>query len=130
MYHAIITSESLTNPVVLNTFKTKKVIIESVPLSEVKYWHIFVIEIDDKEVEKRAEELSMVMNQGWFQILWNDSTVYVILQNKVFKLKREKNWSSPEYEDMRQYAMQRGIAEEYLDFNQNFPEYEKIVDSL
>lgn len=130
MYYGILESESLNNPVILNNFKTLKVIVESVPLSDNPYWHMFVVEIDDREVEKLTNDLSLVIKPSWFQIFWNNDTVYVVIQNKVFKLKQEKNWSSSEYEEMRKYAMQRGVQEEYLDFNQNFAEYEKIIASL
>ncbi len=130
MYYGILESESLNNPVILNNFATKKVIVESVPLSPHPYWHIFVVEVEDRDIEKITRDLSLVIQPSWFQIFWNNNTVYVVIQNKVFTLKREKNWSSKEYEEMRTYATQRGVNEEYLDFNQNFDEYEKIITSL
>lgn len=130
MYYGILESESLNNPVILNNFKTRKVIVESVPLSKEPYWHIFMVEVEDREIEKLTNDLSLVIKPSWFQIFWNHHTVYVVIQNKVFKLRHEKNWSSPEYEEMRKYAMQRGVQDEYLDFNQNFTEYEKIIASL
>lgn len=130
MFYGIIESESLNNPTILNSFKTKKVVVESVPLSENPYWHIFIVEVDDNSIEKLAYDLSLVVKPSWYQIFWNDEWVYVVLQSKVFELRREKAWSSPEYEEMRKYALGRGIDEEYLDFNQNFAEYEKIIQSI
>ncbi len=130
MLYGIIQSESLNNPTILNSFKTRKVIVESVPLSENPYWHIFIVEVEDKSIEKLAHDLSLVVKPCWYQIFWSDEWVYVVLQSRVFKLKRENEWSSPEYEEMRRYALGRGVEEEYLDFNQNFMEYEKIIQSI
>lgn len=129
MFYSIATSESLTNPVILNEYRKRNVIVDSAPLSEQPFWHIFVIEVDDKHADQFAGDFSKLIKQGWYLVLWNDKEVYVVLQNKVFKLKREKTWSSGDYEEMRRYAMANGIAEEYLDFNVNFPEYERLVKS-
>lgn len=127
MFYGIVTSESLTNPVVLNELEQVKVMVDAVPTSETPYWHIFVVKVDDKNIDEAVQKVSMVVKQGWYIVFWNDKELRVIMQNKSFDLKREKDWSSPEYKEFQRYAASQGIAPEYLDFNVNFEEYEKLV---
>ena len=117
VFKGFILSESLNNPEILDKFKKIYVKTEEHPESEeAKVWHLFKIEIDDKDITKVAKQFSKLLKDKWYAHFWNGKVVYVIFPNKVFMIPQEKKWSSNEFQKVKEYGMKIGIEEQYLDF--------------
>jgi hypothetical protein len=118
MFKGAVLSESLNNPTLLNSFRKIHVNIEEHPESpEIPFWHLFNVEVADEEIEHITEQLAAEMKLGWYAHFWDANVVYVVFTQKVFKLLREDRWSSPEYQEARQYGIEHGgVDERYLDF--------------
>lgn len=117
MFKGFVLSESLKDPLVLNDYKKIYVTIERHTESkEHPFWHLFKIEVEDKDIEQVAERFSKEIKNKWYAHFWNDNIVYICFLNKIFKIRREEKWSSEEYEKVKRYAIEIGIEERYLDF--------------
>jgi len=118
MFKGFILSESLQDPTLLNNFKKIYVKVESHPESDdyPSFWHLFKIEISDEEIEKVVDKFAKSIKLRWYAHFWNDKKVYIIFSNKVFKIPREEEWSSKEYQNVKKYALSVDIDERYLDF--------------
>lgn len=128
MYYGIVESESLNNPLILDKYKVKKVVTEFQPNAKTKQWHIFILEILDDSIFSLVKEISSEIKYGWYAIFWNDIKTYVVFSNKVFDLKKEQKWLSKGYEAVREYGSKNGVQKEYLDFNKNFVQYNKLIE--
>lgn len=114
MFHGFVLSESLQNPAILNKFKKIYVRIEEHPESKIHFWHLFKVEVDDKEIEKTAAIFSKETKHGWFAHFWNSKIVYICFRNKIFKILQETEWSSKEFQKVKEYGIKNGIEERYL----------------
>ncbi len=117
MYKGFILSESLNNPMLLNDLRKLSVKVEYHPQSRVaRYWHNFKITVEDKDIETLTQNIIQEIKYGWYAHFWNGECIFVCLTNRLFKIPQEKHWSSSEYQEMKQYAIENGIEEEYLSF--------------
>lgn len=118
MFKGAVLSESLINPTLLNNIKKIYVNIEEHSESpEIPFWHLFKVEVADEEIEHITKQLAAEIKLGWYAHFWDVNVVYVVFTHKVFRLPREDHWSSPEYQEARQYGIEHcGIDERYLDF--------------
>ena len=118
MYKGFVLSESLKDPMVLNKFEKIYVKVESHPEyeGEPKVWHDFKLKVEDKDIISVTNLLAEQMKDTWYAHFWNEGEVYVVLPGKVFKIPREKEWKSPEYQELKAYAIKYGVEERYLDF--------------
>ncbi|VVB60462.1 Uncharacterised protein [uncultured archaeon] len=117
MFKGFILSESLNNPTILNDFRKIYVKVEDHPESKnARFWHLFKIEIDEKDIEKVAQKTSKELKYGWYAHFWNGKFVYISFVNNVFKIPQEKKWSSKEFQKVKEYGAKNGVEEGYLDF--------------
>ena len=117
MFKGCVLSESLSNPVILNKFNTKKVIVECPPEyeGEPKIWHDFVLEISKDKIFDVCDAISKEIKEGWYAHFWDDYNLYVVLPDRIFKMPREDgDWKSPDYLKCKKYAMEHGIEEQYI----------------
>lgn len=117
MFKGFVLSESLKNPLVLNDLEKDYVKIESHPEScDSLFWHLFKVNISDGEIEEVLPKICNELKEGWYAHFWNENIVYVCFPEKYFKIKREKEWQSKEFLNVKNYAVSIGIDERYLDF--------------
>ena len=129
MFYGYIESEALKDPLVLNAYKPIKVDIEFVPTSQNHpHVHAYYLEFEDHEVEDEAEKFASQILPEWYLLFWNESTVYAIFTNKVFKLSNEGEWKSERYKEAQQYVVDHGIDMVYMDFNKNFKRFKEVLE--
>lgn len=130
MFYGMLSSEGLTDPLILNTFKPIKVVIDYQPESNTStYWHRYLLQFQDSEIESTTQKLTTLMKPDWYSIFWDNEIVYVVFSNKVFKLNKEENWTSQEYQEVKQYGIEHDIQEHYMDFNDRFAHYKQLLES-
>jgi hypothetical protein len=118
MFKGFILSESLKDPTILNNLEKEYVSVEN----HIEYgggpkvWHNFKVIVSNEDIIKITEELAKNMKETWYAHFWSDLIVYVVLPNKVFKVPREKEWKSKEYQICKDYASKHGVEEQYLEF--------------
>ncbi len=128
MYHGTIGSESLKNPLILNSLKQLKIIVEYFPDSRIcPYWHTYLIEVNDDDIVKITGSISKEIKHGCFAILWNKKIVFVIFQNKVFQAEIENSQESKEWKIVKEYGKANGVQEEYLDFSKEFKKFNRFT---
>lgn len=129
MFYGYTESESLTDPLVLNSYKPIKVDIEFVPTSEkFPHVHAYYLKFKDEDIEKEAKKFAKLTKPEWYQLFWNKKTVYAIFKDKYFKLPNEGKWSSEEYKQIQQYGVNHGIGMVYMDFNKNFARFKEVLN--
>ncbi len=117
MFKGFVLSESLNDPTVLNNFK--KIYVKIEEHTDPKYahfWHLFKIEVDSKNIEKITEKFANKLKYGWYAHFWDEKAVYISFTNKVFKIPREKEWKSKEFQKVKEWGIKNGVDEKYLDF--------------
>jgi hypothetical protein len=124
MFKGFVLSESLEDPLFLNQLPHEYVRIQRRNEAEVTagyplFWHLFKVLVEDDQIEGTAEEISRLLKQrGWYAHFWNGDVALVCFPGRVFRMPQEQRgaWSSPEFFEVRDYALRSGIAERYLDF--------------
>ncbi len=118
MYKGFVLSESLKDPIVLNSLEKIYVEVECHPeyKGEPKIWHNFKLKVEDENIIFVTELLAGQMKDTWYAHFWNDAEVYVVLPKKVFKIPKEQKWQSQEYRGLKKYALEHGVEEQYLEF--------------
>jgi len=130
MFYGMVSSEALEDPLVLNTVTPLKVIIDQKDDADAPLWHRYLLKVSDKELKDILNKLKPQVKQGWYAIFWNDLEVHVIFTNKVFSLKREQQWKSKAYEQVRAYGTTHGVQDYYIDFNERFLHYDALVQEF
>ena len=109
-WKGIVIAESLEDQTAINGYEVFKA---QVSKEEDGYWHLYWVFASEKQIQRLQKKLK----QGWYAHFWDVNVVYVVFTHKVFRLPREDHWSSPEYQEARQYGIGHcGIDERYLDF--------------
>lgn len=119
MYKGFVISESLNNPLVLNPLKQEFVRIEKHEEAKDQYptyWHVFKLLIDQKDIDQISKNISQEIKPDWYAHFWNGTNVFVIFSNRVFQIPQEEEWSSPQFQEAKEYGIKNGIKEMYLDF--------------
>jgi len=117
MFKGFVLSESLKNPTILNNYRKIYVKIEKHAESrEYPFWHLFKIQINDKDVGKAAKQISRELKRGWYAHFWDKKTVIVCFVDKNFRIPRKGLATSKEFQEAKKYGMRHGIGERYLDF--------------
>lgn len=128
MYHAVIDTESLKDPRIINQFQVSKVIVEFEPNSEVnKYHHIFFIKIKSAEIDKKINLIAKEMKNGWFAFFWNKKDLYIVFNKAIFKVDQTKLLKDREYLKAQDFGRSIGIQEEFLDYKRYFDRYSKTT---
>lgn len=125
MYHAVIDTESLKDPRIINQFSVAKVIVEFEPNSEAnKYHHVFFVKIQPEEVKQKIQAIAKEMKNGWYAFFWNDQNLYIVYNQKTFAVLV----NNPDYVAAQNYGRSVGIQDEFLDFKKYFERYRSIIN--
>lgn len=124
MYYGFTESESFYDPTILNTYPHHKVVIEKRDDGK-GYWHIFVLAIEAKNIEKTVANISAALKPDWNAIFFNEKTVYCLFKDKIFTLRRQISWALSDYQEVKQYAVQADVGN--LDMNEVFKHYESLL---
>ncbi len=124
MFYGFTESESFADPTILNQYVHHKVVVEKRENGK-GFWHIFILSVNDSDIEKVVHEISIHLKPDWNAVFFNDSTVYCVFANKVFTLDRKKTWSLTDYEEVKQYAKTADVGD--LDMNNVFAHYDKLL---
>ncbi|MDO8513892.1 MAG: hypothetical protein Q7S37_05310 [bacterium] len=118
-YIGTIIKESLQNTDVLNHIQILSTKVE--PVTEkhktpwLKKWTLHKIEIQEKDAETIAQELSKTLEKNyWYADYKNKELHYIIFSNKIFKINRS---SSEQYLEAKNYGLSLGIPEYQVDFS-------------
>lgn len=73
----------------------------------------YIVEIDESGIENVVLRLqaSMTDEKSWYTDLKNYDYHYIIFNDRIFKVNRD---FPEQYEDAKEYGLNRGIEEEYL----------------
>lgn len=128
LYVGYTESESLRDPLILNNYKPIKVEIEFVPTSKNHpFVHAYYLNISEENIQQEVEKFAKETLPEWYQLFWNDKTVYAIFKDKYFKMENEHKWYSLKYQSVQQYGVEHGIDLVYMDFNKNFARFEETL---
>jgi hypothetical protein len=118
MYKGLVISESLRNPSILNGVALIRVKVEHHPTidNDLKTWHDFKVQVGDDAILSFCNQMAKEIKEKWYAHFWNADTLYVVLPGRVFKMPRERNWTSEAYQECKKYAMEHGVEEQYLFF--------------
>ena len=127
MYFAVIDTESLKDPRIINQFQISKVIVEYEPNSEAnKYHHIFFIKINPEEIEKKIDSIAKEMKDGWYAFFWDDEFLFIAFDKQTFKVTQTKLEKDTQYIKAQKYGRSVGIQDEFLNFKDYFERYKKL----
>jgi len=121
MNYANIDAASLNNPTVLNDFQTIKVVIQDEPESSTsKYHFIFLLQIDETEIDQSILTIQKELQEGWYTFFWSDRTLNIVFNTQKFQIALADGWVSKEYNAAKKYGRTQNIPEKYLDFKKFF----------
>lgn len=124
MFNAVIDTESLKDPRLINNFQISKVKVEYEPNSEVnKYHHVFFVKINPELLNQKIKALAQEIKNGWYAFFWNDQELLIVFNKKSFKVLLD----NPDYSEAQSYGRSVGIQEEFLDLKNYFERYKKIA---
>lgn len=126
MYYGFTESESFQDPTILNRYKLHKVVIEKRGDGK-GFWHIFILQIEDKDITKTASDISKALKSDWNATFYNAEIVYSVFKDKVFTLKKKRIWELSDYLEVKKYAKDVDVGD--LDMNKVFRHYEKLLAS-
>ncbi len=129
-FEGVIIEESLKDKSVLESIEIKSTKVEKVTPGHktpwIKQWTLHAVVIPENRVDQIAEEISKSLDysQGtsWYADFKNDTSHYIIFQNKIFKIDRTKK---EEYEEATTYGISLGIPEYQVDFAPNVVVWER-----
>jgi hypothetical protein len=131
MFYAIVDSESLENPTILNNFEQLKVTIQYEPLSnESKYHTIFLLKFEDDFIEKAIKLIQKELKKSWYLFFWNKNTVNIVFNIKQFKVNIPINSNSSEYKSAQEFGKSHEIQDEYLNYIKYFQPYYDMTEKL
>jgi hypothetical protein len=131
MFYAIVDAASLVNPTVLNNYKCKKVTVQFEPESDTsKYHFIFLLEINDGEINEVIENIQKEMIAGWYTFFWSEKMLEIVFNAKHFQIDLPNGWQSEAYKAAQEFGKSQGIPDVYLDFETHFKPYHEMVDKL
>ncbi len=124
-------SESLRNPLILNDYSPIRVEIEHVPTSQNHpFVHAYYLTFSASEIDVVVQKFADETLPEWYQLFWNDETVYAIFKDKFFEIRNEGVWQSEEYKKIQQYGVDHGIDLVYMDFNKNFARFKETLGKV
>ena len=127
MYFAVIDTESLNDPRIINNLQLAKVIIEYEPNSDAnKYHHIFFLKINPEEIEKKIHLIAGEMKDSWYAFFWNDEFLFIVFNKQTFKVTQSKLEKDRQYINAQDYGRSVGIQNEFLSYKEYFERYKNI----
>lgn len=120
-FYSIIDAASLRNPTILNDLNSVKVTVQHEPESSSNPYHfIFILRIDDDQIENIISKIQYEMMESWYAFFWSDSTLYIVFNSKKFQISLPDGWSSETYKAAQAFGKTQNIGEAYLDFKKYF----------
>jgi hypothetical protein len=118
-YQGVIIEESLDGKSVLDKVKIIKTKVS--PVTEkhktpwVKQWTLHTVEIEEKNADKIAEQISQNLDQqhSWYADFKNKNYHFIIYRGKIFKVDLKNPIL---YNNAKQYGILLGIPEYQVDF--------------
>lgn len=126
-FYGTIIEESLEDKSILNKvdiISTEvKQATEKYKTPWVNQWTLHDVEIDPKDVENIAEEISKSLDSrhAWYADFKNEATHYIIFKDKVFKIDRT---NVNQYNEATKYGISLGIPDYQVDFAPNVIRWE------
>jgi hypothetical protein len=131
MFYAIVDSESLENPTILNKFKQIKVTVQYEPLSNANKYHtVFLIKFEDNFIDNSIIAIQKELKKGWYLFFWNKNTINIVFNTKQFKVKTPINTNSSEYKSAQEFGKSQDIHDEYLNYIKYFQPYYDMTENL
>jgi len=131
MFYSTIDAASLNDPTILNRFYHRKVTVQYEPESPTsKYHYIFLIQIEDKEIESAMTTLQKEMKESWYSFFWSKGMLYIVFDAQRFQIDLPDGWDSGNYKSAQDFGRSQGIPEVYLDFKTHFQPYKEMVAKL
>lgn len=128
MFYAVIDTESLHDPRLINDFDQLRVMVEHEPNSEAsKYHHVFFLKLSQDDEGNFSNKVIKNMKQGWFAFLWNEDFLRVYFRDRHFDFKF-LDWPNEKYQEMIEYARGLNIQEEFLGIKEYFERYNNLVN--
>lgn len=119
-YNGVIIEESLEDKKILKKLKIIKTEIEQVTEEHktpwIKKWTLHTIEINAKDAEQIAKEISKSLDRehDWYADFKNKQFHFIIFRDKLFLVNRN---NQEEYDSVKQYGISLGIPGYQLDFS-------------
>jgi len=113
MYKGFVLSESLNNPLILNSIEKINVNVEK--HNDPAYpaiWHNFKLLATEKNIQAVSEQLKT----GWYAHFWNEKYLFFCLSGKFFRIDRTAGDYQRELAEAKKYAESVGVEGRYLDF--------------
>lgn len=118
MYRLGIIEESLDDPEILDKVKpfyfSQR--IEEIPEDKYPIWHTNEYHVPDSEILNLLTHLEKHIKLTWYIHTFNEDNLYVVLQDKTFKISREKDES---WNTMIEYGI--NIAKVERNYLENIP---------
>ena len=124
MFLGFTESESFDDPTILNNYPHHKVIVEKRADGK-GFWHIFILEINEGQIDDVVKTFSNCLKADWNAMFYNETIVYAIFKEKIFRLQMKKHWNINDYEDVRKYAKDAAVGD--LDMNEVFAHYNQLL---
>jgi hypothetical protein len=121
-FKGVIIEEGLADTSVLKKLEILETKVEEVTETHktpwLKQWTLHTVEIPDDKANEIAEKISKSLdyshNSSWYADFKNDNLHYIIFQDKVFKVNRNK---PEEYKAVTKHGVSLGIPDYQLDFS-------------
>jgi hypothetical protein len=129
-FEGVIIEESLEDISILDNVEIKSTKVEEVTPEHktpwFKHWTLHTVTIPESRADQIAESLSRSLDYShgtsWYADFKNDTTHYIIFQNKIFRIDRSKK---EEYEAATAYGISLGIPPYQVDFAPNVMVWER-----
>lgn len=115
MYQALIDTHSLKDPTKLKSLQVVGEYDEQWPGEEFPILHIVKVVMPDNECEALIADLrNEWLDDGWYAVLWNETTVFIVFANQVFMLRNSKPWIESEMQAVIDYGAEHEVVGKYF----------------
>jgi hypothetical protein len=116
MFKGLIESESLKDQTILKKLHAVQSHQEHHPGQNTEVVTVYKVQIPDNKIKSTINTISdQYIKPDWYALFWNEKTVFVVFQNKIFMLKNITPWDAQEIEIFAKYAMMHGIMKKHID---------------
>jgi peroxiredoxin len=124
----IIDSESLTDPLWINTLPQLHVSIEFEPNSEAsKYHHVYYIKMGNDDVIKALQKQ---LKHGWYAFRIQSDRYTILFHDASFDIPQVENNPTESYVSAQNHGRTQGIQKEYLNFDTFIHRYREHIQAF
>ncbi len=83
-------------------------------------WHIKYIEFDNANLQSLISTITNGLNEGWYSLLWDNETIYIIFSNGTAKVTNSGDYNNPQFSSLEQYRHlfdDNDLTNEYMTFH-------------